>query len=205
MITRHQRIDSNNVLNKSYDPYGAGGEDNKIKNSQVRIQKLMEDRKRTMKQIDNESAYDELEQLQVQVDQGYNTDDINKYRDGIHAYTNDIKKDRDMKNDEKARRLGNIRSKISSFDPSQGPAIRINYEAAKPLMNRRIDKLNGIIRSERARETNDERRLVLENIHAKVPNYDNHNRSVLDNIDKKPPMDMRQPLISNYKMVREFM
>ena len=193
--TRLMKV-GNELLNSS--DYYAGAN---IHQSQERISRLVEDRKRTMRQIDNDSAFDELDQLQVQVDEGYKTD-LNKYRENVKNYSNGIRTDRDMDPEEKSRRLGNIRAKISSYDPNSS-APMINYQAAKPIMYKQIDKLNNIIKNEKQKETDRERRKVLTNLNMKVPNYNGFgNRANMFNDINKTDIKPKRNRLSHHSEVR---
>ena len=172
-----------------------------IQDNQNRIKKLVEDRDRTMRQI-NDPAFDEIDKLKIEVDQGYNTD-INKYRNGINEYVNDLRKNREMDYDERARRLTNIRVKVSNFNPNKNTSY-INYQAAKPIMDKQISRLNGIIRDERNKEANNERKKIMNNMSMRVPDYQNvHNNSVLESIGKTEKVDYRKPLIQDYEVCKQ--
>ena len=183
----------NDILNSSTrDAYGVD-----IQESQNRIKRLVEERDRTMRQIANDSTFDELDMLKIEVDKGYSTD-INKYRNDISNYVNDLRKNREMDPDERARRLTNIRVKVSNYDPSKKTSY-VNYQAAKPIMDKQLSKLNGIIKDERNRENYNERKRILSNMNIKVPDYQNkHNNSVIETIGKTDRVDYRQPLIKQY-------
>jgi hypothetical protein len=185
------------LMDQSNNSYGGTN----FKETQDRINMLKKDRDRTMQQLDNDSDFDEIDQLQHQVDNGYNTD-FNKFRDNMRQMATGIRTEKEMNPSEKAQRLSNIRAKMSSYDPSNNNSGKLNYHAAKPILQRKIDQLNGVIKNERYREANDQRKVVLQNMNAKVPTYQNkHNNSVLDNIHRTDRTDHRQPLISNFRKV----
>ncbi|CAI2359223.1 unnamed protein product [Moneuplotes crassus] len=185
------------ILNSSSEYYAGA----KINQSQERISKLIEDRKKTMNQLKYDPVFDEIDQLQASVDQGYNTD-INKYRENMKNYSTDLQSQREMKPEEKAQRLSNIRSKISNFDPNASAPF-INYQAAKPVLFRQMNKLDKIIKNEKRREEDEERKRVNDNMHQKLPNFQarNPNYSVIEmknRTELKEPK-MKQPVIMNYR------
>lgn len=171
--------------------------------SQERIKQLFEDKKRTMRQLEHDPTFDEIDQLQVSVDQGYNTD-LNKYRENVKEYSHNIRRKRDLDPEEKARRLGNIRHQVSNFNPTTS-APNINYQAAKPIMHKQIDKLNGIIMNEKQKETERERRRVLENMSTRVPNFSiGQNRySVIEQTKRTDAKNSQsnRSMMTNYKQV----
>jgi len=188
----------NDILNTSV-PNAAYGDD--AKQSQDRINKLVQERQRTIRQLEHDSTFDEIDQLKFQVDNGYNTDG-NLYRKGILDYTNNLRSDRELDPKEKAQRLANIRRGVSSREGRKSESNRVNYNAAKPIMDRQLDKLNRIIKNEKEKEIRGERLMINQNMNVGVPNYENkHNYSVLNTIGKNERIDFKQPLINHYKKV----
>ena len=188
----------NDILNSSVnDVYGNNQQ--QIKNSQDRINKLIKDRQKTINQMNNDQTLDEIDMLKLEVDNGYKSDG-NIYRSAIMDYANEIRTERELNPKEKADRMTNIRRGLSRKS-IKTDTQRINYQAAKPILDKRLIQLNQIIKTQRANEIKNERLRLSQNMNAGIPKYKNkHEKSALNDI-RTERTDFRKPLIANYKNV----
>ena len=186
----------NNILNSSVnDVYG----NQQIKTSQDRINKLIKERQKTINQIKNDQTFDEIDKLKIEMDNGYKSDG-NLYRSAIMDYANGVRTERELDPKEKADRMTNIRRGLSGKD-QKSDSNRINYHAAKPILDKRLNQLNQIIKTQKANEIRNERLRISQNMNAKIPKYENkHEKSALNDI-RTERTDFRKPLIANYNNV----
>jgi hypothetical protein len=169
----------NNILNTSASTVNPD-----IRKMQSRIDRLVKERQKVDQEMNKFPDLDELDVLQTEVEKGYNTDE-NRYVNGVQKYSDNIRGNKNLNFNEKARNLGNIRQALENPYQQNPNNNAGSYRHAKGMYENRLNKLDNIIRDKRNEKNNSERRKILENMRIKVPEFKQKPDSSLRNIEAR--------------------